>query len=124
MSTLYSSETIPSAGGSALSATSTSLTKHLVSLHARVTTGASLPTPEATFQIILSATPFTLDDDDAPSQLRPSLVLTCKPVQTSSGVFVFKSEPTLLEGPNVHAWINADALGADVTLDATLVEIA
>jgi len=124
MSTLYTSQTVLSSGGAALLPTSVTLSKPLVSVHAKVTTGSTLPTPKKGFQIVLAATPYTVADATAPTALKPSVILYCEPVQTANGVTYFKSQPTLLEGLNLHAWINADALGAAATLDAQVVEIA
>jgi hypothetical protein len=125
MSTLYSSQTVVAAGGTSLLPTTLTLSKPMISLHAKVTSGTTVPTADKTFQIIVAATPYSLSTASAaPGALPPSQVLTCTPSQTASGVVYFKSEPFITEGLNLYAWVNADALGQAVTLDATVVEIA
>jgi len=124
MPTLYTTQTLTSSGGENLLPTSVALTKSLVALHAKVTTGSTSPTPEKGFQIILAATPYTLAAADAPTRLQPSYILYCEPKLTANGVAYYKSEPFVAEGLNLHAWVASDTLGANVTLDATVVEIA
>jgi hypothetical protein len=73
----------------------------------------------------VAATPFTLNAaSDAPNVLEPSYVLTCTPSQNPSGTAYYKTEPFIAEGTNLYAWINSDALGQSITVDATIVEIA
>jgi len=122
--TLYSSQTISSSGGQALSPTSVALTKHLVSVHVKLTTGSTSPTYQRSLQLVLAATPFSITPANAPAQLEPSYVLSAQPKTDANGVVYFKSEPIVVEGLNLYAWVNSDALGADITLDAEVEEIA
>jgi len=95
-----------------------------VSVHAKVTTGTTIPDSQKAIQLVLAATPFSVTTADAPSQLTPSYILTIKPNRSANGVLYYKSEPIVAEGPNFYAWINSGSLGADITLDAEVVEIA
>jgi hypothetical protein len=125
MSTLYSSQSLSASGGVSLSPTLATLSASLICLHVKVTNGSIVPTPDKRFQLVVAATPFTLSAaSDAPGKLEPSYVLTCLPSNAASGVAYYKTEPFIAEGSNLYAWVNSDALGQGVMLDATIVEIA
>lgn len=124
MTTLYSTLNIPATGGTSLSSVSVPVTLPLVCVHAKLTNGAAIPNLKRGVQLILAASPFTVAAASAPALLPPSVILDLQPSQEINGTAYFKSEPIILEGTTLYAWLNADALGADLTLDAQLVEIA